>query len=251
MSKGPETRDFLNLARQTAEHEALRERPLFALLTGSAAWGTTSSRSDIDIIFIVADSDAVSYRYYLPELAGVAVRTEVGRIPLAYLEKVLGSGYADEITTGIREQIRNAKVLFGDRDLAEKTIARFSDLKPRKKLLGEYLFEAKQALAKARGALAAGDLTEAVVSMDAMAKNAWRLALVAKHQVGVQKDKHELRAARTQLGCEDLARYEVSRRIPGIAKAQAHAALAASQQVISRVFELSGIDDRIIGDLDQ
>ena len=242
--------EFLKLAEHTANCEARRAKPLFALLTGSVAWGTTSSRSDIDIIFVTSDHDFVSYRYYMPELTGVAIRTEVGRIPLAYLEKVLGSGYADDITTGIREQIRNAKVLSGDQALAERTIARFASLKPKKRLLGEYLFHAREAAAEISQSLGGARLLGAMLAMDLLAKNIWRLMLVARHEVGVQKDKHEIKAARSQLGADDLARYETSRRVAGTTQAAARAALAASQKVVARVLDLAGVDVSIVGDVD-
>ena len=242
---------LLRQAHLTAEREARRAKPLFALLTGSVAWGATSSRSDIDIIFISAESDAVSYRYYLPELTGVATRAEVGRIPTSYLEKVLASGYADEITTGIREQIRNSKVLFGDRDLAQRTIERFAALKPRKKLLGEYLFQAREAASRAGRALDDSRLVDGFLAADLVARNIWRLVLVAAHQVGVQKDKHELKAARGHLDPASLARYEASRRISGVTAESARRALIASHIVISRVFQGAGISAGILGEVDQ
>ncbi|MFH1220477.1 MAG: hypothetical protein V1694_08485 [Candidatus Eisenbacteria bacterium] len=238
-------------ARTITQREAERQEPIFALLTGSAAWGAVSSRSDIDIIFISRQSDFVSYRYYMPGLTDVTIRTEVGRIPLAYLEKILASGYADDISTGVREQIRNARVLLGDQQRAQEMIAGFAALKPRKKLLGEYLFLAGEALAKTRQALAEPSATKAVLWMDALSKNIWRLVLVADHQIGVQKDKHEIRAARAELDERKFADYQVSRRVAGIDKQSALTMLRAAQAVISKVLNLAGISSSIVGEIEE
>lgn len=250
---------FLDQANRITEHEAERRLPLAALLTGSAAWGTLSARSDIDIIFVTGERGVVSYRYYLPELTGIPIRTEVGRIPLAHLERVLAAGYGDDISTGLREQIRNARVLLGDAKTAESLIARFRDLKPKKKLLGEYLFQAGEALAKARESLAAEGRTgssphrvaEAALALDAFSKNLWRLLLVAKHRVGVQKDKHEIKAAKSALGEADAAAYHVSRRISDLDKQSALAALRAAERVISIVLSRAGVSPRIVGAIEE
>ena len=238
---------FLDQALKTAEREASRSEPLFALLTGSAAWGTLSARSDIDIIFVTDRPGVVSYRYYLPELTGLPIRTEVGRIPLAYLEKVLASGYADEVSTGIREQVRNARTIGGARERAEKVIAAFQALKPKKKLLGEYLYVAREALAGARKSLSAGSMVDTVLQIDTASKNVWRLLLVAKHSVGVQKDKHEIKAARTSLGEEGTREYLISRRVGDVDQESALRSLQASGRVISAVLAKAGVNPAILG----
>ena len=237
---------FLDQALKTTKIEAMRSEPLYALLTGSAAWGTLSARSDIDIIFVTDRPGVVSYRYYLPELAGVAIRTEVGRIPLAYLEKVLASGYADDVSTGIREQIRNARAILGDREGADTVIAAFGALKPKKKLLGEYLYKAKEALGEAREALARGDRVRAILDLDTASKNLWRLLLVARHSVGVQKDKHEIKAARSSLGEVGSREYLVSRRVGDVDKESALRSLRASGRVISAVMSRAGVNPAIL-----
>jgi predicted nucleotidyltransferase len=240
---------LLDAALATARIEAARRQPVFAVITGSVASGAISSRSDIDIIFASADQATVSYRYYMPEITGVAVRTEVGRIPVAYLEQVLKSGYADEISTGVREQLRAARVLLGDRQAAQEMISRFAQLKPKKKLLGEYLYQAKQALGRARAALAAGNVTESALALDRASKNIWRLLLVARHKVGVQKDKHEIRAARQELGAAELGEYLAARRIAGADEHEARARLGATQKMVSKTLELAGVDSKIVGDI--
>jgi hypothetical protein len=221
------------------------------LLTGSAAWGTISSRSDIDIIFVSTGHDVVSYRYYMPDLTGVAIRTEVGRIPISYLEKVLASGYSDEISTGLKEQISNARVLFGDTQVADQMISKFSRLKPKKKLLGEYLFQATEALANAKQALARASLVEAILSLDRFSRSIWRLLLVVRHNVGVQKDKHEMKAARAVLAPAEMEDYQVSGRIAGLDRQAALSMLLASQKVISKTFDLVGVDVSIVGDVEE
>jgi predicted nucleotidyltransferase len=236
------------LARKIAEVEAKRQRPIAALLTGSAAWGTISSRSDIDIIFISNESDAVSYRYYMPALTGISVRTEVGRIPLSYLRDILASGYSDEISTGVREQIRNARLLFGDSRLAGRLIEEFAELKPRKRLLGEYLFKAREALRKAREALSHGSRVSTMLELDEVSKNLWRLVLVSKHRTGVQKDKHELRAARSQLAESELKAYLRSKRMAGCDRQQAAKTVLAAREAISKTLDVMGIDVKILGD---
>jgi hypothetical protein len=237
-------------AMAIAEVEAARERPLLALLTGSAAWGVVSERSDIDIIFITATPDVVSYRYYLPEMTGVEVRTEVGRVPLAYLEKVLATGYSDEITTGLREQLRNAQVLFGESQTAKQAVTRFSGLKPKARLLGEYLSRARAAFARAAEALPGTALLRALLALDEVSVNLWRLILVAKYRIGVQKDKHEIRAARGALGEHELSDYLTSRRVSGVAKSHAGRVLLGTHKTILKIFELNGIDGSIVGDVE-
>lgn len=235
-------------AKRIARAEADRQKPAVALLTGSAAWGTLSSRSDIDIIFVVSDAGAVSYRYYLPGLADVDIRTEVGRIPLPYLKQVLASGYDDEISTGLREQIGNARILLGDEALGNSLIGDFADLKPKKRLLGEYLHHAREALGQARVSLMEEEPVGFGCALDEFTKNLWRLVLVSAHRVGVQKDKHEIRAARRTLGPSRLEAYCVSRRIAGVGRAGAAGLLRASRNAISRTLELTGVDPGILGD---
>jgi hypothetical protein len=235
-------------AKLTAQAEAEREHPIVALLTGSAAWGTLSSRSDIDIIFVVSEPGAVSYRYYLPGLTGVDIRTEVGRIPLPYLRRVLVSGYGDEISTGLREQIANGRILLGDRSLGESLISDFADLKPKKRLLGEYLHQAREALGSARRSVSADEPVGFGCALDEFTKNLWRLVLVSTHQVGVQKDKHEIRAARSKLRPNRLEAYCRSRRIAGADRGKAAASILASRKAIARALDLAGVDPRILGD---
>ena len=235
-------------ANRIARKEAGRRRPAVALLTGSAAWGTLSSRSDIDILFVSSEPGTVSYRYYLPGLTGVEIRTEVGRIPLAYLTGVLASGYHDEISTGIREQVRNARVLLGDEDLGKSLISDFADLKPKKRLLGEYLHRAREALNQARMSSRQEDRVGFACAIDEFSKNLWRLVLVSAHRVGVQKDKHEIRAARRELNAGRLKAYRVSRRISQVDGAKSVALLGATRKVISGALALVGVEEKILGE---
>jgi hypothetical protein len=242
---------LLEEARRVADLEAQRQQPAAALITGSVAWGPVSARSDIDIVFITHESHGVSYRYYMPRLTGIPVRTEVGRIPVSHLERVLATGYSDDISTGLREQLRNARVLFGDSDLAADITARFENLKPKKKLLGEYLLKAKQAFAKAKGLVSAKAPLNCILALDEVAQNLWRLVLVARHQIGIQKDKHEVRAARRHLSEADLATYCGSRRISAIGKEDAVGAIRAAQMMLSKMLDQAGIDAKILGELEE
>jgi predicted nucleotidyltransferase len=250
MHTGSEThrRKLQSQAHQIARREARRKPPLVALLTGSAAWGALSNRSDIDVIFVCSQSDGVSYRYYLPELTGVDTRTEIGRIPLAYLERVLKCGYSDEISTGLREQLRNARILLGDQDLGGRLIRGFAELKPKKKLLGNYMHQAGQARQKAGDALPAGRRVEFILSADDLARNLWRLILVAKHRVGVQKEKHEIRAARQELNQPDLVSYLRTRRIADADRCRADSVLRWGRMFISRALALVRVEPKILGE---
>jgi hypothetical protein len=191
---------------------------------------------------------AVSYRYYLPELTDVEVRTEVGRIPLTYLKDVLASGYHDEITTGIREQVRNARVLLGDEDLGKSLITGFAGLKPKRRLLGEYLHHAREALTRARGSSPVKDRVAFTCAVDEFSRNLWRLVLVSIHRVGVQKDKHEIRAARRELDPRTLEIYRVSRRISKVDRTGAAAVLRAAGKALSQALALVGVDNKILGE---
>jgi hypothetical protein len=239
---------FLVQAREIADLESKRSEPVVALLTGSAAWGTVSSRSDIDIIFLSRQTDIVSYRYYLPQLTGVSIRTEVGRIPLSYLENVLASGYSEEISTGLREQLKNARILFGNLSTGNDIMSRFRELKPKKRLLGEYLHQMRTALGRAKESLEMERAVECILALDDYARNLWRLLLVAKHRVGVQKDKHEIKAARHELDGARLGGYEVSRRIDSAGDESASSVLYASRKLISKALALLGVEDKILGD---
>ena len=235
-------------AKRIARTEADRRKPEVALLTGSAAWGTLSSRSDIDIVFVVSEPGAVSYRYYLPGLTDVDIRTEVGRIPLPYLKQVLAAGYDDEISTGLREQIANARVLLGNREIEDSLVTDFASLKPRRRLLGEYLHHAREALRRARSSITYEDRVGFACAIDEFTKNLWRLVLVSTRRVGVQKDKHEIRAARRTLEAAQLDTYLRSRRIAGVRRKEAGGFLRASTRAISRTLESVGVDSTILGD---
>jgi hypothetical protein len=235
-------------ALRIAHIEAGRQKPEVALLTGSAAWGTLSSRSDIDVIFVSSGSGGVYYRYYLPGLTDVEIRTEVGRIPLTYLRRILASGYDDEISTGIREQLKNARFLLGDENLGRSLISGFSNLRPKKRLLGEYLHKCREALKRARGQGTEAGPIEIACALDESVKHLWRLILVSLHHAGVQKDKHEIGAARRELGRRELEVYRESRRISDIDRAEAGSLLSASREVLKRALALVGVGEGILGD---
>ena len=221
--------------------------PLVAFITGSVATGEVSSRSDIDIIFIVKEASYVSYRYYMPELTPVTIRTEVGRIPIDLLHKVLSRGYADEISTGLKEQLRKARVLKGDRKLGEDLISRFDELKPRHTLLGQYLSRSQRAFKRLARIATDAKATDALIACDELASNLWRLRLVALDRVGVQKTKHEIRAARSNLDQEQLERYLSSLRLARIDKHKARSTLQRAHRIVSKVLERIGIHAKIIG----
>lgn len=244
----PQRDRLIDRALRIAHAEAGRQSPAVGLLTGSAAWGTLSARSDIDIIFVPSEPGAVSYRYYLPELTEVDIRTEVGRIPLPYLKEVLAAGYYDEISTGIREQLRNARFLLGDEKLGRSLIAGFDVLKPKKRLLGEYLHNAREALKNARAGENEKDRIRSAIAIHELAKNLWRLILVSIYQVGVQKDKHEIRAARRELAPGELESYRLARRVSNTGRTKVEAILRASRDTISRALSLVGVEDRILGE---
>ena len=225
-----------------------RSRPaLVAFVTGSVATGEVSSRSDIDIIFITNEPAYVSYRYYMPELTPVTTRTEVGRIPIDLLHRVLSRGYADEISTGLKEQLRRARVLKGDRKLGEDLISRFDELKPRRTLLGQYLSRSQRAFKRLARIATDVKATDAVFACDELASNLWRLRLVALEKVGVQKTKHEIRAARSNISQEQLRRYLSSLRLAKIDKQKARSTLQHAHRIVSKVLERIGIHAKIIG----
>ncbi len=228
------------------DQEVCRRKPLVALLTGSGATGETTSRSDIDVIFITEDDHVVSYRYYMPELTPATVRTEVGRIPITYLERVLTRGYDEEISTGLKEQLRKAKVLLGDRELGEKIISGFQKLRPKRILLGNYLHEVRKSFERMNQSLKKNDLLETMISIDTFGANCWRTMLVAMHHVGVQKTKHEIRAARSLFDNEMLKAYLASRKIRGLGRADAKEALLAAHNLLSKLLSGFKISDRLI-----
>jgi len=226
--------------------EVCRHKPLVALLTGSGATGETTSRSDIDVIFVTQNDNIVSYRYYMPELTPATVRTEVGRIPINYLERVLTRGYDEEISTGLKEQLRKAKVLLGDKELGERIISGFQNLKPKRILLGNYVHEARQSFERLKQSLKRNDPLETMISIDTLGANCWRIILVAKHHVGVQKTKHEIRAARSLFDNEMLKAYLASRKVSGLGRADAKEAILAAHNLLSKLFSGFKISDRLI-----
>lgn len=232
--------------RKIIHDEARRYPPLVGFLTGSGATGEATPRSDIDVIFITQDDHVVSYRYYMPELTTAAIRTEVGRIPIGYLERVLSKGYDEEISTGLKEQLRKAKVILGQNQLGERIISSFQSLKPKQILLGSYIHQARQSFQKLKQALSKKDLLDSMITIDAFGSNFWRLMLVGKYAVGVQKTKHEIRAARSQFDPQTLEYYLLSRGVKGAQRSDAKNSIIAAHSLLSKIFAQLNISGRLI-----
>jgi len=147
----------------------------------------------------------------------------------------------------LKEQLRKARVLKGDSQLGEDLILRFQKLKPRQSLLGQYLSRSQQALGRLREALRTGDAADAISGCDEFSSRLWRLLLVARHKVGVQKTKHEIRAARSSLDEDTFGQYLSSLRLGGITKDDARRILQSAHQLISIVLQRIGIHAKIIG----
>lgn len=228
------------------EAEVNRRPPLVGFITGSGATGDATSRSDIDIIFITEDEYVVSYRYYMPGLTTASIRTEVGRIPIAYLERVLTKGYDEEISTGLKEQLRKAKIIIGQNELGQRIISSFQALKPKQILLGNYIHQARQSFQKLKQALSRLDPLDSIIQVDAFGSNCWRLMLVAKYAVGVQKTKHEIKAARSFFDPKTLENYMSSRRINEVRRSDARNSILEAHRLLSRILAQLGISDKLI-----
>ncbi len=237
-------------AVEIAKKESEDNPPLFSILTGSVAQETASKCSDIDILFIT-DSDSVSYRYYLRRLTGIRVRTEVGRIPRSYLEEILSEGYSDEVSTGIREQIRRAVYLSGDKSLAHNYIRRFSDLKPKRSYLGELIVEAGQSLKAAKASLERRSVVTSIQKCDLASSTIWRLLFLIKHAVATQKDKHEVQCATNNLNNEELKKYYETRRVEGIDKDVAARTLKETQRLLKVIFRNALVSEKLLDVLEE
>jgi hypothetical protein len=135
-------------------------------------------------------------------------------------------------------------------DLGRSLIARFDALEPKKRLLGEYLSNAREALERARKALAAQSRAEYACGIDEFPENLWRLVLVSTHRAGVQKAKHEIRAARGELDQEALESYGHSRRVAGTDRRKAACVLEASMKMILGTLGKVGVERSILGECD-
>ncbi|MGQ9604450.1 MAG: hypothetical protein ACUVUU_09655 [bacterium] len=232
--------------RKIIDEEVCRSQPLVGFLTGSGATEDSTSRSDIDIIFITEDRHIVSYRYYMPQLSKATIRTEVGRIPLDYLERVLSKGYDEEISTGLKEQLRKARFLLGDKELGKRIVSSFNSLKPKQVLLGNYMHRARQSSERLKQSLKKKSLVDSMIAIDGFGANCWRILLVAKHHVGVQKAKHEIRAAYSLFDKEKLEAYLSSRGLRDLKKSDAKEALLAAHNLLSKLLAIFQVSDKLV-----
>lgn len=207
---------------------------LAVILTGSAAWGNVTEKSDLDILAIVNDENGVRYRYMLPKYCEVKRRTEIGYFPLSFVDRAIKRGYGDVIPLRVREQLKNGRVLYQRERIGTDIIERCKNAGAAKSAIGFLMYKSKEMIKNAGIQIKNKDNATACIDARIAAELAARTFLLWEKNAYASKYKHLYRYLKKY--SNNLTVYEQIDDIKNIDSEQAKEAVENAIMFIEKVF---------------
>ena len=212
------------------------EKFLAVILTGSAAWGNVTEKSDLDILVIVNDENGVRYRYMLPKYCEVKRRTEIGYFPLSFVDQAIKRGYGNVISSRVTEQLKNGRMLYQRGCIGTDVIERCKNVEPTKSIIGALMHESKEMIKNAIIQMIKNkDNSTACINARISAELAARIFLLGKKNAYAPKHKHLYRYLKKY--SNNLTTYEQINDIKNIDSEHAKETVDNAIVFIEKVFK--------------
>lgn len=246
MSDNMEVREKLIKEAESVIKTLKEDKNVLAIiLTGSAAWGDVTEKSDLDILAIVDDNKGVRYRYMLPSYCNIKRRTEIGCFPKVFVEEKIRKGHTDIISSRIIEQFRNGRILYEKNSVGTKIIEGCKKAKPPNTTIGNLIYKSKFYIKKSKEMLKNGSYAGAVLNARKSANATGRLLIFAKEHRFTPKHKHEYRYLKKY--SKELDVYDKIHNIDGVDETTANDVVNNALNYVKLVFEETGIEPRFAG----